>query len=137
MQNALEELFGPTLHLNASTLEVSFKTAFQRLHTTFYRSKLTSWMAAQEEDYRYIHTPLLNLPAQSLSACKHPQNNILTLYGLDNEIAQTFLKLEVCLIRFSVTQCLIVLLLRYTVFKVLNVFFRSTPFAVLSTNDQV
>ena len=52
LQNALEELFGPTLHLNASTLEVSFKTAFQRLHTTFYRSKLTSWMAAQEEDYR-------------------------------------------------------------------------------------
>ena len=43
---------GPTLHLNASTLEVSFKTAFQRLHTSFYRSKLTSWMAAQEEDYR-------------------------------------------------------------------------------------
>lgn len=52
MQTSLEELFGPTLHLNASTLEVSFKTAFQRLHTTFYRSKLTSWMAAQEEDYR-------------------------------------------------------------------------------------
>ena len=57
MQNALEELFGPTLHLNASTLEVSFKTAFQRLHTTFYRSKLTSWMAAQEEDYRWASPP--------------------------------------------------------------------------------
>ena len=54
LQTALEELFGPTLHLNASTLEVSFKTAFQRLHTTFYRSKLTSWMAAQEEDYRWV-----------------------------------------------------------------------------------
>lgn len=51
-QNSLEELFGPTLHLNASTLEVSFPTAFQRLHISFYRSKLTSWMAAQEEDYR-------------------------------------------------------------------------------------
>ena len=59
MQNALEELFGPTLHLNASTLEVSFKTAFQRLHTTFYRSKLTSWMAAQEEDYRYTQVLIL------------------------------------------------------------------------------
>lgn len=54
LQTALEELFGPTLHLNASTLEVSFQTAFQRLHTTFYRSKLTSWMAAQEEDYRWV-----------------------------------------------------------------------------------
>jgi len=51
-QNALEDLFGPTLHLNASTLELSFPTAFQRLHISFYRSKLTSWMAAQEEDYR-------------------------------------------------------------------------------------
>lgn len=68
MQNALEELFGPTLHLNASTLEVSFKTAFQRLHTTFYRSKLTSWMAAQEEDYRFADTPTLNLPVYF----KHP-----------------------------------------------------------------
>ena len=68
MQNALEELFGPTLHLNASTLEVSFKTAFQRLHTTFYRSKLTSWMAAQEEDYRYgpsCNPPLPALPVGS------------------------------------------------------------------------
>ncbi len=62
MQNALEELFGPTLHLNASTLEVSFKTAFQRLHTTFYRSKLTSWMAAQEEDYRYSLS-IISLPS--------------------------------------------------------------------------
>ena len=62
MQNALEELFGPTLHLNASTLEVSFKTAFQRLHTTFYRSKLTSWMAAQEEDYRYCLS-IISLPS--------------------------------------------------------------------------
>ncbi|CAL8463928.1 g3463 [Coccomyxa elongata] len=54
LKNSLEELFGPTLHLNASTLEVSFPTAFQRLHISFYRSKLTSWMAAQEEDYRFI-----------------------------------------------------------------------------------
>ena len=60
MQTSLEELFGPTLHLNASTLEVSFKTAFQRLHTTFYRSKLTSWMAAQEEDYRSVHATAVN-----------------------------------------------------------------------------
>ena len=33
-------------------MELSFPTAFERLHTAFYRSKLTSWMAAQEEDYR-------------------------------------------------------------------------------------
>ena len=53
-QNSLEELFGPTLHLNSGTLELSFPTAFQRLHVSFYRSKLTSWMAAQEEDYRCV-----------------------------------------------------------------------------------
>jgi hypothetical protein len=58
-QNSLEELFGPTLHLNASTLELSFPTAFHRLHISFYRSKLTSWMAAQEEDYRLVISTFL------------------------------------------------------------------------------
>ena len=60
-QNSLEELFGPTLHLNGATLELSFPTAFQRLHISFYRSKLTSWMAAQEEDYRCGACPLFRL----------------------------------------------------------------------------
>ena len=60
-QNSLEELFGPTLHLNSGTLELSFPTAFQRLHISFYRSKLTSWMAAQEEDYRCAR-PLRPVP---------------------------------------------------------------------------
>ena len=57
-QASLEELFGPTLHLSAAVVELSFPTAFERLHTAFYRSKLTSWMAAQEEDYRSAMAPL-------------------------------------------------------------------------------
>lgn len=48
----LQELFGATLHLTASTVAMTFPTAFERLHVSFYRSKITSWMAAQEEDYR-------------------------------------------------------------------------------------
>ena len=30
-----------------------FPTAFARVGIAFYRSKITSWMAAQEEDYRW------------------------------------------------------------------------------------
>ena len=47
LKASLEEQFGPTLHLSAAVVELSFPTAFERLHTAFYRSKLTSWMAAQ------------------------------------------------------------------------------------------
>ncbi|KAK9814559.1 hypothetical protein WJX72_007850 [[Myrmecia] bisecta] len=54
LKAALEELFGPTLHLTSSTVELTFPTAFERLHVSFYRSKITSWMASQEEDYRFI-----------------------------------------------------------------------------------
>ncbi len=42
-------------------MELSFPTAFERLHTAFYRSKLTSWMAAQEEDYRCAMGPIHSL----------------------------------------------------------------------------
>lgn len=52
LKASLEKLFGPTLHLSASTIELTFPTAFERLHTSFFRTKITSWMAAQEEDYR-------------------------------------------------------------------------------------
>ena len=54
LKTTLQELFGATLHLTASTVAMTFPTAFDRLHVSFYRSKITSWMAAQEEDYRYI-----------------------------------------------------------------------------------
>ena len=40
------------LLLYAAQVELTFPTAFERLHVGFYRSKITSWMAAQEEDYR-------------------------------------------------------------------------------------
>jgi len=52
LKATLQELFGATLHLSASTVAMTFPTAFDRLHVSFYRSKITSWMAAQEEDYR-------------------------------------------------------------------------------------
>ena len=52
LKATLQELFGATLHLSASTVAMTFPTAFLRLHVSFYRSKITSWMAAQEEDYR-------------------------------------------------------------------------------------
>lgn len=44
--------FGPTLHLTSSAIESMFPRAFERIGVGFYRSKITSWMAAQEEDYR-------------------------------------------------------------------------------------
>ena len=52
LQESLEKLFGTTLHLSASTIELTFPSAYERLHSTFFRTKVTSWMAAQEEDYR-------------------------------------------------------------------------------------
>ena len=52
LKATLQELFGATLHLSASTIAMNFPTAFDRLRISFYRSKITSWMAAQEEDYR-------------------------------------------------------------------------------------
>ncbi|KAK9808186.1 hypothetical protein WJX73_006212 [Symbiochloris irregularis] len=54
LKATLEKLFGPTLHLSSATVEMTFPTAAERMHTTFFRSKITSWMAAQEEDYRFI-----------------------------------------------------------------------------------
>ena len=53
MQASLEKLFGSTLHLTGSTIELTFPSAYERLHSTFFRTKITSWMAAQEEDYRW------------------------------------------------------------------------------------
>ncbi len=59
LKATLQELFGATLHLSASTVAMTFPTAFDRLHVSFYRSKITSWMAAQEEDYRYQSVVLM------------------------------------------------------------------------------
>ena len=47
-------------------VELTFPTAFERLHVGFYRSKITSWMAAQEEDYRCVGLGLEGLGARAL-----------------------------------------------------------------------
>ena len=60
LKATLQELFGATLHLSASTVAMTFPTAFDRLHVSFYRSKITSWMAAQEEDYRCLYPCFCN-----------------------------------------------------------------------------
>ncbi len=60
LKATLQELFGATLHLSASTVAMTFPTAFDRLHVSFYRSKITSWMAAQEEDYRWLYPCFCN-----------------------------------------------------------------------------
>ena len=52
LKASLDELYGTTLHLTASNVALTFPTAFERLHVSFYRSKVTSWMAAQEEEFR-------------------------------------------------------------------------------------
>lgn len=54
LKHTLEELFGPTLLLSSSSMELIFPTSFGRLSTTFFRTKITSWIAAQEEDYRSV-----------------------------------------------------------------------------------
>jgi len=45
---------GPTLLLSGGKVGMAFPLVAERLRNRFYRSKLTAWMAAQEEDYTYI-----------------------------------------------------------------------------------
>lgn len=47
------QAYGPVLQLNSSNMRSRFPGAFTRLQVLFYRSKITSWMAAQEEEYRW------------------------------------------------------------------------------------
>ena len=53
LKEALEKL-GPTLLLSGAKVGMAFPVVAERLSNRFYRSKLTAWMAAQEEDYTYI-----------------------------------------------------------------------------------
>jgi lysophospholipid hydrolase len=47
--------FGPTLWLDEPAAREVFKDGtVGRLQSKFYRSKLTGWMAQQEENYRFI-----------------------------------------------------------------------------------
>eukprot|EP00898_Chlorokybus_atmophyticus_P004975 jgi/Chlat1/5479/Chrsp36S05433 len=49
------QLLGPTLQLSSHDVAMQFRDATAaKLHIPFYRSKLTAWMAAQEESYRFI-----------------------------------------------------------------------------------
>ena len=52
LRDILTALFGPTLHLTSGVVDAMFPRAFERIGVGFYRSKITSWMAAQEEDNR-------------------------------------------------------------------------------------
>jgi hypothetical protein len=46
---------GSCLSVDASTAALHFGDgAMDNLHTRFYRSKLTSWMALQEEHFRFV-----------------------------------------------------------------------------------
>ena len=46
---------GKTLRLDANLASLQFADgSMDNLHTRFYRSKLTTWMAHQEENYRFI-----------------------------------------------------------------------------------
>ena len=47
-------MWGPTLLLTSDAVASLFPTAFTRLESPFYRSKITAWGAAQEEEYRWV-----------------------------------------------------------------------------------
>ncbi|GAB4820172.1 hypothetical protein N2152v2_007218 [Parachlorella kessleri] len=54
LRATLESMWGATLLLNSAGVGGMFPTAFERLNLGFYRGKITAWMAAQEEEYRFI-----------------------------------------------------------------------------------
>jgi len=45
---------GSVLCVNSTSLGILFPSASERLDVLFYRSKITSWLSAQEEEYRFI-----------------------------------------------------------------------------------
>ena len=52
LKATFEQSCGRTLHVTSRMMEMSFPTAFGRLQAPFYRAKITSWMASQEEEFR-------------------------------------------------------------------------------------
>ena len=55
LRNALATNFGPTLWLDErAARDACTDGTVTRLENAFYRSKLTGWMAQQEENYRFI-----------------------------------------------------------------------------------
>jgi CRP-like cAMP-binding protein len=54
LKMSLEQLEGSCLTLTWGTLSLWFPEVCRRLHVPFYRTKVTSWMASLEEEYRFI-----------------------------------------------------------------------------------
>lgn len=54
LKQSLADSEGPCLALTWTTMKVLFPQVCHRLQVPFYRTKVTSWMASQEEDYRFI-----------------------------------------------------------------------------------
>ncbi|KAK9862379.1 hypothetical protein WJX84_007181 [Apatococcus fuscideae] len=54
LKATFEQSCGRTLHVTSRMMEMSFPTAFSRLRAPFYRTKITTWMASQEEEFRFI-----------------------------------------------------------------------------------
>ncbi|RMZ52451.1 hypothetical protein APUTEX25_000030, partial [Auxenochlorella protothecoides] len=54
LRGTLELMWGPTLLLDAASIAAAFPTTHARLKSSFHRSKVCSWMAAQEEEFRFI-----------------------------------------------------------------------------------
>lgn len=52
LRGTLELMWGPTLLLDAASIAAAFPTTHARLKSSFHRSKVCSWMAAQEEEFR-------------------------------------------------------------------------------------
>lgn len=46
--------YGPVLQLNSTNIGLLFPSAFEHLDVIFYRSKITSWLSSQEEEYRWV-----------------------------------------------------------------------------------
>lgn len=54
LKQSLADSEGPCLALTWTTMKMLFPQVCHRLQVPFYRTKVTSWMASQEEDYRFI-----------------------------------------------------------------------------------
>ena len=61
LKATFEQSCGRTLHVTSRMMEMSFPTAFSRLRAPFYRTKITTWMASQEEEFRQVSIPKKNL----------------------------------------------------------------------------
>ena len=54
LRDMLDLMWGPTLLLDADAIAAAFPTTHTRLHARFYRAKICTWLAALEEEFRFI-----------------------------------------------------------------------------------